>query len=432
MTLEERIKQMLAESEKEDTVAEELFDGKHQFASAESYIEEETAVNEEQIDELSKSTIGSYLKKSAKDVARNSYDVYHSSTPTGAHSGDSDVEARNKKALKTAQKRLNGMDKAVTKIASESEDLDEEQIDELSKSTLGSYIKRAGNSLAVNAYNANREYPAFVSDAEDKKKKSLRAATNRMGGIDKAADKITKESEDQSTVSDQVSALLEAEGLSEDFKLQAVTIFEAAVSDRVMQIEEELKQEYQEALDEATAEMEKNIDGFMSEAIQQWMIDNKLAVETNFKHKLQESFIDGLTALLAEHNIELPAESENALDVALDQITSLEESIESASAREAELMEQIADMKATSILESFRSKMPATTFDRFVQLTENINYTDEAQYARQLDIVYENFGKVTAVVESAPARQITESIAQPAVAEDLNESVEFYAQYMSK
>jgi sulfur transfer complex TusBCD TusB component (DsrH family) len=238
--------------------------------------------------------------------------------------------------------------------------------------------------------------------------------------------------EKRSAVSDQVSALLEAEGLSEEFKLQAVTIFEAAVSDRVMQIEEELKQEYQEALDEATAEMEKNIDGFMSEAIQQWMIDNKLAVETNFKHKLQESFIDGLTALLAEHNIELPAESENALDVALDQITSLEESIESASAREAELMEQIADMKATSILESFRSKMPATTFDRFVQLTENINYTDETQYARQLDIVYENFGKVTAVVESAPARQITESIAQPAVAEDLNESVEFYAQYMSK
>ena len=46
---------------------------------------------------------------------------------------------------------------------------------------------------------------------------------------------------EDSQVSSQVAALLEAEGLSEEFKLQAVTIFEAAVTDRVLQIQEELE-----------------------------------------------------------------------------------------------------------------------------------------------------------------------------------------------
>jgi len=58
-----------------------------------------------------------------------------------------------------------------------------EQLDELSKSTLGSYVKKASTSLASNAMKA--------ADSTDKK--SFRKAVNRMSGIQNAADKLTKE-----------------------------------------------------------------------------------------------------------------------------------------------------------------------------------------------------------------------------------------------
>jgi len=247
--------------------------------------------------------------------------------------------------------------------------------------------------------------------------------------------KKTKSIKEDSQVSSQVTALLEAEGLSEEFKLQAVTIFEAAVTDRVLQIQEELEAEYNEKLDEAQAELETNIDGFLNEAVQEWADNNQVAIESNFKTRLAESFMDGLQSLLAEHNIDLPEESEDALEIALDEVNKLEEQVSSVDEVIADMQEEINALKAEKILESFSEKMTSTEFDRFVQLTESVKFTDETQYAKQLSIVLENFGKITANKEEQE-EQIFEQVvevpsAQPIVTETFS-AVNRYAQYLTK
>jgi len=247
--------------------------------------------------------------------------------------------------------------------------------------------------------------------------------------------KKTKAIKEDSQVSSQVTALLEAEGLSEEFKLQAVTIFEAAVTDRVIQIQEELEAEYEEKLDEAKAELETNIDGFLNEAVQEWADNNQVAIESNFKTRLAESFMDGLQSLLAEHNIDLPEESEDALEIALDEVNKLEEQVSSVDEVIAEMQEEINTLKAEKILESFSEKMTSTEFDRFVQLTESVKFKDETQYAKQLSIVLENFGKITANKEEQE-EQIMEQVdevpnAQPIVTETFS-AVNRYAQYLTK
>ena len=236
-------------------------------------------------------------------------------------------------------------------------------------------------------------------------------------------------------VSSQVAALLEAEGLSEEFKLQAVTIFEAAVTDRVLQIQEELEAEYEEKLDEARAELETNIDGFLNEAVQEWADNNKVAIESNFKTRLAESFMDGLQSLLAEHNIDLPADSEDALEIALDEVNKLEEQVSSVDEIIAEMQNEIDALKAEKILESFKEKMTSTEFDRFVQLTESVKFKDESQYEKQLGIVLENFGKITAKKVEQEEQIVEETIdapvAQPIITESFS-SVNRYAQYLAK
>jgi hypothetical protein len=245
------------------------------------------------------------------------------------------------------------------------------------------------------------------------------------------------EKQESSNVSSQVSALLEAEGLSEEFKVQAVTIFEAAVTDRVLQITEELEAQYNEKLDEATAEIENNIDGFLNEAVQQWAKDNEVAIASNFKTRLAESFMDGLQSLLAEHNIDLPEEKVDALDAALEQVHELEESAEEVQSTVAQLQEQISELKAEKILESFKEKMTSTEFDRFVQLTESVKFKDEAQYEKQLTIVLENFGKVAAPkvvekqVEVAPIVEDVQAPVQTVVTEQYS-NVNVYAKYLAE
>lgn len=247
--------------------------------------------------------------------------------------------------------------------------------------------------------------------------------------------KKAKPVQEDSGVSSQVAALLEAEGLSEEFKMQAVTIFEAAVTDRVLQITEELEAQYEEKLDEAKAELETNIDGFLNEAVQEWADNNKVAIESNFKTRLAESFMDGLQSLLAEHNIDLPDESEDALEIALDEVNKLEEQVSSTDTVIAELQEQVNTLKAEKILESFSEKMTSTEFDRFVQLTESVKFKDETQYEKQLSIVLENFGKVAAKkveqVEQIAEQSVEAPVAQPIVTETFS-SVNRYAQYLAK
>lgn len=230
-----------------------------------------------------------------------------------------------------------------------------------------------------------------------------------------------------SGVSDQVSALLEAEGLSEEFKVQAVTIFEAAVTDRVLQIEENMKQEFEAQLAEAKLEIESDIDGFLSEVVAKWQQENEVAIKQNFKTQLAEQFIDGLTALIAEHNIELPEGKEDALETALNEVSALKESVGAKVSEIDTLQEQIKELQGKQILESFRQKMTQTEFDRFVQLTESIEFADESQYTKQLTIVMENFGKkvttpiVTEDVTPTETKVITE-----------DSTVASYAQYLAK
>lgn len=156
----------------------------------------------EQLDELSKRTLGNYLKKSSRDVSHKS--------SMAAYSGD-----KGDKMIDDSRKRIKNMDKAVSRLAKESEELDGllsqfsleeltelsespdfDQLDELSKYTLGSYISKAASDkhmLGRKAANLeNKFYDDFdkkhIDDADKKSEKSL----SRSRGIYKAVDRLTK------------------------------------------------------------------------------------------------------------------------------------------------------------------------------------------------------------------------------------------------
>ena len=337
----------------------------------------------------------------------------------------------------------------------EFDSIDEEQLDELSVTTLNSYREKSLRQASKAGGIAKALHNRANGDQEDQKyqnttvtdpkvkfsgdaKEFADTSKKRYAGAKQAATRIsTKESLDamsddgkNKSVSEQVSALLEVEGLSEEFKTQAVTIFEAAVTDRVMQIEESLKEEFDSQLAEAKSELDNDIDGFLSEAIQQWAAKNEIAIKANFNSQLAESFVDGVKALMAEHNIELPADKENALEVALSEVDSLKESIAGNDAEKQALVEQVNEMKSEKILVSFAEKMTQTEFDRFSQLTESVKFVDEVQYAKQLNVVLENFGsdkkkkpEIT-VVETSTTEVNT-------LITETNSDVDQYAQYIN-
>ena len=70
------------------------------------------------------------------------------------------------------------------------ESVEEEQLDELSKATLGSYIKKASDDQADSGYERGRN-----SADSDRSKKAIDKYIKRRSGINKAVKRLTKEEE---------------------------------------------------------------------------------------------------------------------------------------------------------------------------------------------------------------------------------------------
>jgi hypothetical protein len=123
-------------------------------------------------------------------------------------------------------------------------------------------------------------------------------------------------------LSDDVDALTSGEGLSEEFKTKAATIFEAALKSKIRTELERLEEEYAEAYDsaisEAKDELTTKVDGYLTYVVEEWLKKNELAVEHRLKTELAEQFISSLRALFEEHDIAIPDERFDMLEAAAE------------------------------------------------------------------------------------------------------------------
>jgi len=136
----------------------------------------------EQIDELKKSTLGSYISKASRDAASTWRRAKNAETPTS-----------DKFKAKT-RSRLAGIDKAVGRLAKEeAEQVDEEQLNELSPDTLNRYMKAAKKDINKNKpsmdaapgskrlFNINKRVSGYRKAwAKRDDKESSQANTNSM------------------------------------------------------------------------------------------------------------------------------------------------------------------------------------------------------------------------------------------------------------
>ena len=100
-------------------------------------------------------------------------------------------------------------------------------------------------------------------------------------------------------VKDDMDALVQGEELSEEFKTKASTIFEAAVSAKVLsevnqridELETNYKKEITEAKQEHLSTVTEKVDGYLNYVVEEWMKENELAVEKGIRSELVEDFM---------------------------------------------------------------------------------------------------------------------------------------------
>jgi len=230
------------------------------------------------------------------------------------------------------------------------------------------------------------ELPPALKKAIDAKKKK-----------DGDDDDEDKKEEIEVNVDEDVAALVNGEELSEEFKTKAATIFEAAVKSKIAkirkQIREESKKEQDERIDAMQEEMTENMDKYLNYATKEWMTENKLAVEAGVRNEVTESFISGLKKLFVEHYIEVPEEKEDVFESLVVEVSELEAKLDEQTEKHMDTVKELNTYKAASVFKTVSEGMVDTDVEKLKELTEDVDYDTDEQYAEKLNVIKNSYFK---------------------------------------
>jgi len=207
------------------------------------------------------------------------------------------------------------------------------------------------------------------------------------------ADKNMKES---------IEMLFDGSDLSEDFKQRTVAVFEAAVHEKTVQIQEELEAKFEEDLAEqvelAVEDIVEKVDSYLDYVVEEWVKENELAIESGIKVSVAESIMEDLTKLVSSHNLEI---DEEEISIHEELASQLEEANQKYNEIFEELLEMRAERHALELEVAFQEvveDLTDTQADKLRVLSEGLSYETVEEFAEKLVTIRDSY-----FAESAPA-----------------------------
>ena len=216
-----------------------------------------------------------------------------------------------------------------------------------------------------------------------------------------AIQESTDETEDHKPldVKDDIDALTEGEDLSDAFKSKASTIFEAAVQAKVNQVmvereqelEEQMNQRLTEELESYVQEIVEKVDNYLNYVSEEWVKDNKLAIEKGIRSELTEGFLVGLKDLFTEHYITIPEEKVDVVDDLFGKVEELEKDLNEQVQKNVDAQAELTKIKKEKVLTSLTKDLTETQKEKVAELAENVEADDAEEYEQKVEVLKENY-----------------------------------------
>jgi hypothetical protein len=211
---------------------------------------------------------------------------------------------------------------------------------------------------------------------------------------------------------DDLNALVSEEAtLSDEFKGKAATIFEAAIKSKLSAEVDRLEEKYNEELAEEVAstkaDMIEKIDSYLNYVVEQWIEDNKVAVQAGLRTEIAEKFMNNLKGLFVESYIDVPESKVDLVDELAQEVAELEETTNSQTSKIIEMTEELENYKRDEVIREASNGLAQTQIEKLKSLVADIDFSDN--FAEKVATVKESYFKNEAVDKSADAEQIEET-----------------------
>ena len=217
--------------------------------------------------------------------------------------------------------------------------------------------------------------------------------------MSKANEKYKKKNEKyakKDSMKEDIQALVDSEAtLSEGFKEKAETIFEAALNAKVGERIEELEESYQQELTEETdriqSELVEKVDGYLNYVVENWMEDNKLAIENGLRAEIAESFMGALKGVFQEHYVEVPESKTDIVDELAGKVDRLEDELNESVTRAMAEKKKVQELTREKIVNEASDDLTLTQADKLRGLTEGIDFEDEDTFEKKVATIKESY-----------------------------------------
>ena len=260
-----------------------------------------------------------------------------------------------------------------------------------------SHNKETKNMTKDNMINAMKDMMAQMNkEKKDVIKASYEAMTKAMEGEHEGEHEDghkmeTKKEYYEVDIKADVAALVEGENFSDEFKGKAETIFEAAVSSKIKQIEDKLTEEHEKSLAETKEDMIEKVDSYLNYVTEEWKKENELAIERGLKGEIAEDFITGLKSLFEDHYIDVPNEKYDILEAQTQEIEELKNKVNDLIESKKGSVNRIGELVKESLVAKASDDLSETQKEKFKGLVEEVEFVSEESYSEKLKTLKESY-----------------------------------------
>jgi len=220
--------------------------------------------------------------------------------------------------------------------------------------------------------------------------------------------------------------IAEDESLSEDFKAKASVLFEAAINNRVankvseldeefaakiQSLEEQFAAETEESIQEAKTDLVDKMDSYLNYVVENWMEENKLAVEQGIRTEIAEGFMSKLQSLFVESYIEVPESKVDLVDQLAEEVQELEGLLNAETANNVEMNEKINSLKRSMIIREASKDLAETQAVKLDRLAEGVDFENEDTFAFKVETIKESYFSAKSDAE-APVAIVEETLTE--------------------
>ena len=280
-------------------------------------------------------------------------------------------------------------------------ELNENEVEEAHDPKNAEAASLATNDKAEAAGKSAKKRPKDKSNSEPMSKVTPGDPEKASAGSGSAAPngapfKATESIEIDGNFSEDLNALVESEAtLSDEFKAKTAVIFEAAVkskiADEINRLETEYTEQLGEEVEKTKADLVEKVDSYLNYVVEQWVEDNKVAIQSGLRTEIAENFMNKMKDLFTESYVEVPEAKVDLVDELATANEELEEKYNDAVQKAMDMSKQVETYQREAIIREASKDLAETQIEKLKKLAESVDFESEENFKSKVATLKDSY-----------------------------------------